>query len=250
MERQQAVIFTESGDKVMIKKLDKFCDVIWLIGLTVIGAVIAILLVLNWSTWLPGTKAGAFLAIIMPLHVWEEWKLPGGLHYIYNIIFGPKEYGNKYLDRYPMSRFTDTITNIGLAIIPLIYAVLAQTCGLSNIVSVCIIILSFGQVLAHTIVGCYAWKRYYKTGKRFCYCPGHITALTMFLPAGIYLCSVITNVTLTDILGGILAMVILGVVCVPLQEIPLKKWVLKQENNAFAFEDPKYFAKFIDKDIY
>ncbi len=234
----------------MIRKLDKFCDIIWLAITGVVGAIVVVLLVLNWDTWLPGTKAGAFLAIIMPLHVLEEWKLPGGLHYIYNIIFGPKEFGRKYLDRYPMSRFTDMITNIGLAWIPLIYAVLAQNCGLSNVVSVCIVILSFGQVIAHTVVGCYAWKRYAKTGKKFCYCPGHITALTMFLPVGIYLVNAISGVTAMDIFGGILAMVILGVVCVPLQEIPLKKWVLKQGGNTFAFADPKYFAKFMTKDIY
>ncbi len=234
----------------MIKKLDKFCDIIWLAITGVVGAIVAVLLILNWNSWLPGTKAGAFLAIIMPLHVLEEWKLPGGLHYIYNIIFGPKTHGRTYLDRYPMSRLTDTITNIGLAWIPLIYAVLAQNCGLSNVVSVCIIILSFGQVLAHTIVGCYAWKRYAKTGKKFCYCPGHITALTMFLPVGIYLVNVISNVTAMDILSGILAMVILGVVCVPLQEFPLKKWVLKQEGDAFAFADPKYFSRFVNEDIY
>ncbi len=44
--------------------------------------------------------------------------------------------------------------------------------------------------------------------------------------------------------AGILAMVILGVVCVPLQEVPLKKWVLKQEGDAFAFSDPKYLYSF------
>ena len=234
----------------MIKKLDKFCDTIWLEILGIIGAIVTILLVINWNHWLPGTKAGAFLAIIMPLHVLEEWKLPGGLHYIYNIIFGPKSYGDKYLDRYPMSRFTDMITNIGLALIPLIYAVLAQNYGLSNIVTICIIILSFGQVAAHTIVGCYAYKRYHKTGKKFIYCPGHITALTMFLPAGIYLCSTISNITFTDIFGGILAMVFLGVTCVPLQEIPLKKWVLKQGGKTFTFADPKYFSKFLDDNNY
>ncbi len=232
----------------MIKKLDRFCDVIWLAILGVIGAIVAVLLIANWNAWLPGTKAGAFLAIIMPLHVLEEWKLPGGLHYIYNIIFGTKEFGSKYLDRYPMSRFTDMITNIGLALIPLVYAVMAQYCGMSNIMAICIIILSFGQVVAHTVVGCYAFRRYHKSGKKSIYCPGHITALTMFLPAGVYLCGAISDISAMDVLGGILAMAILGVICVPLQEIPLKKWVLKQKGNTFAFADPKYFAKFVDGD--
>lgn len=186
----------------------------------------------------------------MPLHVLEEWKCPGGLHYIYNIFFGPKDFGSRYLDRYPMSRFTDMITNIGLAVIPLIYAVPAQLGGMSNMVAICIIILSFGEVLAHTVVGCYSLKRYRKAGKKFIYCPGFFTAYVLFLPAGIYLCSQISNVTAMDVLGGIIAMAILGIVCVPLQETPLKKWVLKQEGDTFAFTDPKYYARFTDKDNY
>ena len=42
----------------------------------------------------------------------------------------------------------------------------------------------------------------------------------------------------------------LGVICVPLQEIPLKKWVLKQGGKTFAFADPKYFSKFLDDNNY
>ena len=116
--------------------------------------------------------------------------------------------------------------------------------------AICIIILSFGEVLAHTVVGCYSLKRYRKAGKKFIYCPGFFTAYVLFLPTGVYLCSQISNVTATDVLGGIIAMAILGIVCVPLQETPLKKWVLKQEGDTFAFADPKYYAKFTDKDNY
>ncbi len=234
----------------MVKKLDKWCDIIWLVCLAVLGAVTAVLLIINWNTWTPGAKGGVFLAIIMPIHVLEEWKCPGGLHYIYNIIFGPKSFGNKYLDRYPMSRFTDMITNIGLAVIPLIYAVLAQKLGWSNIVSISMIILDFGEVVAHTIVGYYSYRRYRHAGKKFIYCPGFFTAYTLFLPAGIYLCTQISGVTCGDIIGGIIAMIILGAVCVPLQETPLKKWVLKQDGDTFAFANPKYYAKFITKDHY
>ncbi|MCD7998327.1 MAG: hypothetical protein LUH21_13970 [Clostridiales bacterium] len=44
----------------MIKKLDKWCDIDWIIFLCV--------------------------TVIMPFHVLEEWKFPGGLHYFYNIL--------------------------------------------------------------------------------------------------------------------------------------------------------------------
>lgn len=234
----------------MVKKLDKWCDIIWLVCLGILGVIVAILLFFNWNSLTLGAKGGAFLAIIMPLHVLEEWKFPGGLHYIYNIIFGPKFWGNKYLDRYPMSRLTDMITNVCLSVIPLIYAVLAQLYEISNMIVICIMILSFGEVLAHTVVGCYSLKRYHRAGKKFIYCPGFFTAYVLFLPAGIYLLSQVSNVTAMDVIGGIIAMTILGIICVPLQEMPLKKWVLKQEDDAFAFANPKYYATFIDKDNY
>ena len=80
----------------MVKKLDKWCNTIWLVCLGILGVIVAFLLILNWNRWTPGAKGGAFLAVIMPLHVLEEWKCPGGLHYIYNIIFGPKDFGSRY----------------------------------------------------------------------------------------------------------------------------------------------------------
>jgi len=33
-------------------------------------------------------------------------------------------------------------------------------------------------------------------------------------------------------------------ICIPLTETPLKKWVIKQEKGMFAFEDEKYYKKY------
>ena len=232
----------------MIKRLDNWCDNFWIYFMDVLGIVTAIYLILNWS-WLPlGAKAGAFVVIIMPLHVIEEWKLPGGLHYIYNVIFGPKEMGSKYLDRYPMSRLTDMVTNIGLQLFPLAFLVLSLAAGLSNEMAISITIFCFMQVVAHTIVGIYSFNRYREAGNRSIYSPGFGTAYLLFLPAGIYLVYAMPQLTLTNWIGGIIALAVMSIFCVPLQETPLKKWVLKQEGDAFAFKNPKYYAKFISKD--
>ena len=231
----------------MIKRLDNWSDNLWIYFICVLGIATATYLVLNWSVLPVGAKAGAFGAIIMPLHVIEEWKLPGGLHYIYNVIFGSKEMGSKHLDRYPMSRLTDMITNVGLVLFPLAFLVLSLVAGLSNEMAICITLFCFMQVVAHTIVGIYSFIRYRKAGKRSIYCPGFGTSYILFLPAGIYLVYAMPQLTTGNWIGGIVALAVMSICCVPLQEIPLKKWVLKQENNAFAFESPKYYAKFVNK---
>ena len=51
----------------MVKKLDKWCNTIWLVCLGILGVIVAFLLILNWNSWTPGAKGGAFLAVIMPL---------------------------------------------------------------------------------------------------------------------------------------------------------------------------------------
>ena len=232
----------------MIKRLNNWCDNLWIYFMGVLGIGTAIYLVLNWS-WLPlGAKAGAFGAIIMPLHVIEEWKLPGGLHYIYNVIFGSKKMGSKYLDRYPMSRLTDMITNIGLVVFPLAFLVLSLVADLSTEMALCIAIFCFLQVVAHTTVGIYSFIRYRKAGNRSIYSPGFGTAYLLFLPAGIYLVNGMPQLTGTNWIGALIAFAIMCIFCVPLTETPLKKWALKQENNAFAFESPKYYAKFLSED--
>ena len=232
----------------MIKRLDNLCDNLWIYFIGVLGIATALYLAVNWS-WLPlGAKAGAFGAIIMPFHVIEEWKHPGGLHYIYNVIFGSKKMGSKYLDRYPMSRLTDMITNIGLVVFPLIFLVLSLTTNLSAEMAVCILLFSWMEVVAHTIVGIYSLRRYRNAGKRSIYCPGFGTAYLLFLPAAIYIIYELPKLTSGNWIGGIVALVVMSIFCAPLQETPLKHWVLKQEGDAFAFKNPKYYAKFVNKD--
>ena len=33
-------------------------------------------------------------------------------------------------------------------------------------------------------------------------------------------------------------------ICIPLTETPLKKWVIKQDQGMFAFADAKYYKKY------
>ena len=96
---------------------------------------VAVLAAVFWDVMPLGSKAGVFVAFIMAFHVLEEWKFPGGLHWFYNTsVFRPKDESLYDPTRYPMSRLTDMVTNVGLQWIPLIYAALCFFVPLSNAV--------------------------------------------------------------------------------------------------------------------
>lgn len=227
----------------MVRKLDKWCDTDWILFICVTGVITAVLAAIFWDKMPLGAQGAVFAAIIMPFHVLEEWKFPGGLHYFYNVLLGPKE-GERELDRYPMSRLTDMITNVGLQWIPLVYLVLCFFTNLSTATALCIMLLSFIEVIAHTGAGIltYVWLK--KDGKKTIYHPGFATSWMLFLPAGVYLLTHLENVTGNDWLWCGILFVIMMLICIPLTETPLKKWVIKQEKGAFAFVNAKYYQKF------
>ena len=88
---------------------------------------------------------------------------------------------------------------------------------------------------------------YKKDGKKTIYNPGFATSYMMFLPCGIYLAVRLNNITGRDWLWCVILLVVMMLICIPLSETPLKKWVIRQEKGMFAFADPKYYSQFIHK---
>ena len=227
-----------------VSKLDKWCDIDWILFLCATGVVTSVLSAVFWEQMPLGAQGAALVAIIMPFHVLEEWKFPGGLHYFYNVVLGPKDSEKRALDRYPMSRLTDMITNIGLQWIPLLYLILCFFTEKSNAIALCMRILSFVEVLAHTGAGVltYVWLK--KAGKKTIYHPGLATSWMLFLPAGVYLMTHLHHVALHDWWWCAVFFIAMLLVCIPLTETPLKKWVVKQDQGCFAFADAKYYTKY------
>ena len=91
----------------------------WLYCMLIMGVVLTVQLIIHWKDWTFLRKMGAFTVIVLVFHVMEEWVMPGGFHYYYNIS------SDAILrDRYPMNELTDMITNFGGA---LIWFILVQT---------------------------------------------------------------------------------------------------------------------------
>lgn len=127
--------------------------------------------------------------------------------------------------RYPMSRLTDMVTNVGLQWIPLVYA--AALLLPSSVERGCAVrhpAVRHGAVRPYGGgVATYLWYR--DKGKKTIYHTGLATSLMMFLPAAAYLIAHIAGVTATDWLWCLVLFAVMCCVCVPLTETPLKKWV-------------------------
>lgn len=107
--------------------------------------------------------------------------------------------------------------------------------------------LCYGEILAHTGGGILTYFWYREKGKKTLYHPGIATSYMMWLPAGLYISFHIGPVTGTDWLWGILLFLLLFLLCIAIPETSLKKWVLRQEEGAFSFEDYKYYEKYRDQ---
>lgn len=65
----------------MVRKLDKWYGIDWIIFICVTGVITAVCAALFWDNMPLGAQGTVFAAVIMPFHVLEEWKFPGGLHH-------------------------------------------------------------------------------------------------------------------------------------------------------------------------
>jgi len=144
----------------------------WMYLMTAVGAAVAIALVANWGDWTIQRKLLAGSVIVLVLHVWEEWRFPGGLHYAYNRQMGGND--NDAADRYPMSELTDSLTNLGGTLAGAAAVVWA---GDSWPAAIAVALVCLLESIVHPLVGLRFRKQF-----RTVYNPGLFTTALGFLP--------------------------------------------------------------------
>ncbi|EDN8189259.1 HXXEE domain-containing protein [Listeria monocytogenes] len=215
--------------------LEKWCEKYWLYVLYMLGFLMAILLVVNWNNWSSHSILVCTMTIILPLHVLEEWKLPGGFHYQYNTFFS-----SDIPNGYPMNRLTDMITNflaeiLFIALIPFS----SQSGILMGLLIFCVL-----EVIVHTVFGISMFKKFREKGKKTIYGVGSVTAYLGFGVLSIFLFVSLTNVTISAVdcfVALLLLLFMFGVL------IFLPERLLKNKNNKYAFNSTGYFEKFLKK---
>lgn len=208
----------------------------WIYCMSVMSIVLTVQLIVRWKDWDTRRKLGALTVIVLTFHVWEEWVIPGGFHYYYNISSAAQ-----LRDSYPMNELTDMITNFGGAVL---WFVLVEADKFGRKMSFAVMLFSYAEVIIHILGASSSQSILLENGiySGF-YGPGLLTALVCWLPLGIAytVYFVKTRVKWKDAVGGVLILVALSVLLITLPES-----LLKSEDTPYAFDNAGWYEQWTD----
>ena len=213
---------------------------IWLYVMATIAIVLGVLIWKNRNTWSKLNILCALAIIVLVLHVLEEWVLPGGLHYSYNITNG-----GTVLSCYPMNRLTDMITNFGGVVLG---CIVLKCWGFKKPAAIAVMLFSFAEFVMHFAIGIQDLGRFSEYGMNILYSPGLITSMFGFLPIAIGLGielfkpSAKPRPSVKQWVMGVVAMFALAFVLISLPEK-----LLKDENSPYKFTDRGYYAQYSEQ---
>ena len=210
---------------------------VWLYVITAIGVVLTILIIRNRKRWKTTDVLCACALVILVLHVLEEWVVPGGLHYSYNI-----SHSSDALSAYPMSRLTDMITNFG----GIVLGCIVLACGgFRKPGAIAVMIFCFAEVGIHVAIGVQDLALFWPYGMRVLYSPGLVTSVFGFLPVGILLARALfaskPRPNVRQWTFAILLTVVFAFLLINLPEA-----LLGDAGTPYAFTDRGYYDRFAD----
>ncbi|MGI6535804.1 MAG: HXXEE domain-containing protein [Eggerthellaceae bacterium] len=209
---------------------------LWLYAMVLAAGILIGLTAANWNTWDVQTKLVALSTAMLSFHVLEEWRFPGGFHYMYNVMDG-----SKMPDRYPMNQLSDMWTNT----IGTIVGCAMLIVGVNPMLALMQCLQGAGELFAHTAAGFWALKRYRPQGKRTVYNPGLATSWLGYFPlvcAFIWSFAAYAAPTPTDIVGAL----VLGGALMAIS-LPLMEHICKSEQTPYAYDwGNGYFERFTD----
>lgn len=209
---------------------------IWLYVMVAIGIVLGVLVWKKRKIWSVLNIFCTLAIIVLILHVIEEWVLPGGLHYSYNIA-----HNSTLLSRYPMNRLTDMITNFGAVIVG---CIVLKVWGFRKPAALAVMMFSALEVGIHIVIGVQDMQIFSEYGMNTLYSPGLLTALFGFLP----ICVLIALHLLKkkenrpSILQWIMAIIGTMVLCFLLINMPEN--ILGKKDNPYEFTNRGYYEQF------
>lgn len=221
----------------MEKYVKKFLNC-WLFIICGMGGVLVGIMCMNWGRWSWSARCQAFAILSLILHVMEEWRFPGGFHYMLN---SDKSVGRPELYHcYPMNQLSDMLTNL----IPILCGCVFLAMGSPLYLSMMWFYLCLSDSLGHIILGFKMKKKYAKQGKKTIYNPGLFSSIFCFLPTfGLYLWSfiVVQTPTAFDWIVSLVGCAVLHVICL---QVPEK--LFSREDTPYGFTwGSGYFEKFL-----
>lgn len=210
----------------------------WLYLMLFISGVIVGVTICQWQQWSLQQKLLAAATALLPLHVLEEWHLPGGFHTMYNLMAESPQ-----PDRYPMNQMSDMLTNL----IGVIFGVIVLLVGANPFFCVMQLFLCAAEMFGHFSGGLFLYRRFRRVGKRTLYSPGMATAVFGYFPIAVgIIVSFMTEraPTLPEFILALLCGVALGALSLKLPER-----LLMDEQTPYAYTwGDGYLTKYLSEE--
>lgn len=209
---------------------------VWLYVIVGIGVILAVKLFKKRKVWDKINIYCTLAVIVLILHVLEEWVLPGGLHYSYNI-----DHGSAILSCYPMNRLTDMITNFGGVVLG---CIVLKFWGFRKPAGIAVMLFSAFETVIHIVIGITSVKAFADYGMNTLYSPGLVTSLFGFLPitAGLAKELLFSGKTKPTVKQWVMAIIAMFGFCFLLINLP--EMLLSDENSPYAFTDRGYYERY------
>lgn len=209
---------------------------IWLYVMVAIAIWLGVKVYKNRKTWDRINILCTLAIIVLVLHVIEEWVLPGGLHYSYNIA-----HGSQLLSRYPMNRLTDMITNFGGVILG---CIVLKFWGFRKPAGIAVMLFSAFEVCIHVSIGITDMRLFGPYGMNTLYSPGLVTSLFGFLPVciGLAVALLRKKEDRPSFRQWVMAVVAMFGFCFLLINLP--EDLLGKESSPYEFTDRGYYERY------
>ncbi len=209
---------------------------VWLYVMAAIGIILGICIWKKRKEWDKINILCALAIIVLILHVIEEWVLPGGLHYSYNIA-----HGSELLSRYPMNRLTDMITNFGAVVLG---CIVLRVWKFRKPAGIAVMLFCGFELAIHITIGIQDMEIFAEYGMNTLYSPGLVTSLFGFLPVGVGLAYELFKKKgeRPKIKQWIMAIAATAVLAFLLINLP--EDVLGKEDSPYEFTNRGYYEKF------
>ncbi|MGN0708619.1 MAG: HXXEE domain-containing protein [Anaerovoracaceae bacterium] len=211
----------------------------WLYVIIGIAGVIFGLTVANWNKWDPQTRIYALSAVLLPLHVMEEWHFPGGFHTMYNMMAGTDP---KKADRYPMNQLSDMWTNF----IGVIFSCAVLVTGVRPLFLLMELFICFAEIYGHTSGGIFLYRRFKDKGKKTIYSPGFATMILGYVPVAIAIIISFFTVKAPEIWE-----IVLAIPCsmgLGFLSLPFTEKICRDEDTPYGYTwGNGYLARFLGK---
>lgn len=174
----------------MKKFLDKFTKLHFFLDVGVLTLLLTLML-LNWGSMEAYVRVSYLWLCGMCLHQLEEYWVPGGFVWGFNLVFQSND-----PKRYPGNRLSASSSDVIIMLLTTPLLVFHCTPWLAAVFA----IFGVAEIVVHSIFSIYIFCKYRNNGKTTPYFPGDATCFFIFVPTSIVLFrELLTNQLLTSV---------------------------------------------------